>query len=1058
MPAPAAGLWLTLTGIQECYKEAVMTIGKGLISCIGMLMAVPVLIFWPATPAQASWLPEVRLTTAAEASYLSGNNAHCLVPDPSGGVHLVWYDYRGGDSEIYYKHFNGVSWGPDVQITSNGTDSEDPAAAVDLSGILHVVWVDYPGGSPVIYYKSFDGASWSATDAVTHDARACENPSIAADGMGNLHLVWRDYVEGNWGIFYSTFDGMAWSEPIRITDPTGYPRQAAIACDDSQHVHVVWDDYRNLNWEVYYTCLEGGTWGGEVRLTYDGALSKKPTVVADTHGSIHVFWDDNRAGSFDIYQKTFDGISWSADTRIVEALAEALAPSVAAGLDGALHLVWYDSPATYSEIFYAVFDGMAWGPVERLSQAALPSENPMIALDANGIPNVVWQDQRDGNFEIYWRIWSTLAKPEITSIQPDSAFEYSVLSITDLAGANFFDQVEVWLRMAGQEDIQATNETVVSSTKVTCDLDLWEAAVGYWDVVIENPDLQRDTLVAGFGVIPLPPLEVSSIQPDHAAAYQDVHITDLSGQGFLAGATVRLEMAGEDIIEATNVNVESPTQITCDFNLTGAKPGTWDVYIHNSDGHNGTIPEGFTIFASPWNDDFRLTHDGAESSLSLPNGRSIAVDSHGHLHVVWSDRRDANREIYYKYFNGTAWSGDVRLTDAPDGSVNPAIAIDGNDDLHVVWDDYRNNDYEIYYKRRTGAVWGADTRLTTAAGESRYPSIAVDGDTKVYVVWEDKPDESRIRNIHFRMYDGTTWMPEQIIASDVAGSRAPAIAIDGNNHAHVAWYQDYVYGHGLYYARFDGSMWSEPDTLAQYEHIYSPTIATDNFNRVHIAWHDERPGNYEIFYRRFDGLTWDPEERVTFAPGTSANSSIAVDDSGYVYLGWVDDRDGNDEIYYTHKRGMFWTAPTRLTKDPAESTYPSLAVAPDGTLNLVWRDLRDGNYEIYYKMRESGALAGMDNPGMVPVALSGLRVVPNPTQASAEIRFRLGSDAEPVLSVYDVTGRLVERIEPGLMGPGPQGIAWDGTDRSARSVAAGIYLLEVATPEGTASTKIIVLR
>ncbi len=45
--------------------------------------------------------------------------------------------------------------------------------------------------------------------------------------------------------------------------------------------------------------------------------------------------------------------------------------------------------------------------------------------------------------------------------------------------------------------------------------------------------------------------------------------------------------------------------------------------------------------------------------------------------------------------------------------VMPVIAINGSV-VHVVWSDERDGNYEIYYKRSTdgGVSWGADTRLT----------------------------------------------------------------------------------------------------------------------------------------------------------------------------------------------------------------------------------------------------------------------------------------------------------------------------------------------------------
>ena len=1035
----------------------------------GAMVVSLLLILSLAAEVSANWLPETRLTVASAESYLSGNNASRFVTDPSGIMHLVWYDSRDGDSEIYYRRLDGGTWGNEVALTNNSTLSEDPAIAVGPSGDLHLVWVDHVASSPEVYHKSFDGISWSAATALSDSPTACEAPSVAVDSLGGVHVVWRDYTDGNWSIIYSTFDGVGWSEGLTIADPAGYPRHPSITCDDSLHVHVAWNGYADLNWEIYYRRLDEGGWGPELRLTTDTGLSEHPTILTDSHGDIRIFWDDNRNGNFAIYQKIFDGIAWSTDIAVTGGVNDALSPSAVAADDSILHLAWYANPGPYSEVYSMTFDGTGWEPAERISDAGGESENPAVAVGPDGETSVVWHDGRhtggpygSDNFEIYWRVRTTLPKPELTSTEPDSGLAYTVVSITDLAGTGFFGQVEVWLQMEGEADIQAVNEVVESATRVSCDFDLWDAPVGQWDVVVENLDLQRDTLFAGFRVVPLPPLEVTSIEPDTQNAYVDIHITNLAGHGFFDRATVWLERAGEDNIHATGVIVESPTSITCDFDLTGAEPGDWDVFVQNPDGYSDTLPGSFTVLLSPWGDDLRLTDDGAESSLSQSNARSVAVDSQGHLHVVWSDNRDGNREIYYKSFDGAAWSADLRLTVADQVSTDPGIAVDGNDNLHVVWNDYRHSDYEIYYKRFDGASWGADTRLTSASGDSRYPSIAVDGLDRIHVVWQDKRGGEGTKNIYFRLHDGIAWQAEENIASDVPGSQTPAIAVDGNNHPHVAWRQDYGDSVRLYYKKSNGSAWGEEDMLAagrpEWDPPNPPTITIDHLNQVHVAWDDYPDGSYEVFYRIFDGAAWGPRERVSGEFHNSSKASIVVDNSGSVHMIWVDRQDGNNEIYYACKKGLSWGQETRLTKAPNESIYPSLAIAPDGALHMVWRDLRDGNYEIYYKMRDSGDFAGIDRPVSRGKLLSNLKVVPNPILTSTQFQFDIGRKVELTLSIYNVAGRLIRRIEPGVMDPGPRKIDWDGTGSAGDRVAPGIYFLEVSTKTRTASKKVIVLR
>jgi len=1113
------------------------------------VMGVAVIVV-SVTAALAGWFPETRLTNASGASLLSGNNARCLVTDSSGDVHLVWYDERDGEAEIYHSSFNGTSWTPESTLTSSGYSSEYPSLAADATGAIHLVWSRYVGSSGMIYYKQFDGSTWLPSESITDPAAASDRPSVAADDTGRVHVVWREYRDGNWGIYYKAYDGTVWSEEELLTDPAGYPRYASIAAGESGRVHVAWDDYGDGNWEIYYRAFDGTSWGAEERLTADAGASESPSLLIDSYGDIHVFWDDDREGSPAIYHKVNDGLGWSSDERIVEPVTGAHAPYAAAGDSGRIHLVWFDDDAGDREIYYKEFDGVLWSASERLSNNYNISRNPAVAVGGDGVPHVVWHDDRKGNFEIYWRakrdipapeiisiepdseyayqdvhisdlagtgffagaeVWlrkdgepdivgsnvvvesSTritcdfkldvpgdwdvvvenldggsdallsgfhvipLPKPEIASIEPDSQYAYQNVHITDLAGTAFYEGAEVWLQKAGEDDIVATNVVVESLTRITCDFSL--AVYGYWDVVVMNIDGKSDTLSSGFYVVPLPDLEIISIEPAMGMAYESVHITDLLGSGFYSGAAVWLQKAGEDSLPAENIVVDSGTRITCDLSLAGADSGYWDVVVWNPDEKMDTLETAFLVLPSLWEEDVRLTYDLGISSTSRPNGRCIALDSAGNPHIVWYDDRPGNTEIYYKKFDGSSWGPDTRLTADPGASEFPAIAIDSFDRIHVVWGDSRDGGREVYYKMYNGSSWSSDQRLTDATGDSQHPSIAVDSHDNLHVVWQD--DRSGSPVIYYRSYDGSTWLPEESIASGYTGSGMPAVAVDGFNHVHVLWYSDVGGTDHLYYKSYDGTVWSEVVTLASRALIYGPTIAVDINNRVHVAWHDRRYGSawgYEVFYRRFNGLGWDPEEQVTNARLGSHNASVATDDSGTVYLVWADKRTGDNEIYYAKNDGTGWGANVRLTRSVGESRRPSLAVTPEGELHLIWQDSRAGNAEIYYKTRGLGEFAGLENvvPGDICVRI--LKIAPNPVRSGTAIRFHLAASGKSDLAVYDIRGRLVSKIGLGELQPGTQLVTWDGTSQAGEPVAPGVYFAVVKAGSGVASAKLVVVK
>ncbi len=95
----------------------------------------------------AQWQPDVRLTNNAANSFMSANNENCVAS--SGDViHIIWFDSRDGNSEIYYKQSidGGINWGSDVRLTNNYANSLSPSSSVSGSDV-HVIWFDERDGN-----------------------------------------------------------------------------------------------------------------------------------------------------------------------------------------------------------------------------------------------------------------------------------------------------------------------------------------------------------------------------------------------------------------------------------------------------------------------------------------------------------------------------------------------------------------------------------------------------------------------------------------------------------------------------------------------------------------------------------------------------------------------------------------------------------------------------------------------------------------------------------------------------------------------------------------------
>jgi len=193
---------------------------------------------------------------------------------------------------------------------------------------------------------------------------------------------------------------------------------------------------------------------------------------------------------------------------------------------------------------------------------------------------------------------SVAPAPTVTGITPSSGVNTGTVHITNLAGTNFQSGATVKLTKSGQSDINATNVTVVSPSQITCDFDLTGAATGQWNVVVRNPDSQTGQLDNGFTVNASPTAPtVTGITPASGVNTGTVHITNLAGTNFQSGATVKLTKSGQSDIAGTSVTVVNSNTITCDFDLTGAATGQWNVVVTNLDAQSGMLSNGFTVSA-----------------------------------------------------------------------------------------------------------------------------------------------------------------------------------------------------------------------------------------------------------------------------------------------------------------------------------------------------------------------------------------------------------------------------------------------------------------------------
>lgn len=890
--------------------------------------------------------------------------------------------------------------------------------AVGDSGKIHLVWSDRRDGDYDIYYAYFSGLGWSPDMCVTANSSASKSPCIALDDGGTLHLVWLDDEDGTTQIHYKSCDGTSWSSQTKLTNSTGNPQGLSMAVDHAGRVHVVWTDYTSGGWWLYYRCFDGANWGPIETLTPAGAWPYTPCITTDASNDVHMVWRDDRVSDPELYYRKHSGGAWEPEQKLTDCPDLPFRPSITVASGGDIHVFWGDNRNGRWEIYHKLMSGGEWGPDEFFAGADVDVYGPSCCADREGGVSVVWY-------------------------KPDP-------SQTKGAGVYFrkFDGVS-WLSpdtltYSGRDDINPCVAVGGGRTDV-----VWQYDGVWWSRSV--------------GSIPEPSL----ISLDTAAwpACETAPVL-MTGRNLFYVERAWLAKAGEDSIRVMGAGL-STTTLSTTFDIGPAALGPWDVVIQSFSGDRDTLPGAFTVEQGFWGTDERLTLGGSSAELAGSTARSIAVDSQGDLHIVWSDSRDGDKEIYYKRCHAGSWGPDTRLTVASGASREPAIAIDGLDMLHVAWTDERDGNAEIYYKAYDGALWGADQRLTGTSSPSNCPTIAAGRSTNsVRVIWhEGAPSDN---SIYVRRFDGSTWFPAvRLYYGFRYGCTTPTIAADSSGNMHAAWIQ---YGSGtdflLVYRKHNGSTWESPVTLAAAYDLGRPSICAGSGGILHLTWHDRRfndvQGGRDIFYRRYDGTAWGPEQRLSEAQGYSQNSSVAVAPDGVVHVVWSDSRWGDYEIYHCYFDGTRWTLDGRLTRSSGKSDPPSASCDAEGNLHVIWQDSRDGHPEIYYNMATAGTLAGTGGDWGCGDGLGGhmeaISAYPNPARSGATLRFATIEEGRVRLVLYDVSGRRVWSCDARKRVAGGHEVFWDGRDDKGQVVPPGVYFCRLETSSGPRTSKLVILR
>jgi predicted transcriptional regulator len=365
------------------------------------------------------WNPVFEISTDS----LIENEYDPSIAVDNGRVHVVWGEGKNGDQDIFYRLFDGTSWQPELDISTDvGTEGQQNPSIVAVGDMVYVVWTDEKNDiRGDIYYRSFNGTDWQPELEISTDVGNTwqDYPSIAVDN-GRVHVAWVDMKDGDHDIYYRHFNGTNWEPELQISSDSGtesqYSPSIAVV---GEKVHVVWEDRDDGDWDIYYRHFNGTGWEPELEISTDDGVGLEEqwcASVAAEGDNVYLVWEDSEDGNLDIFYRYFDGAGWQPEQELSSDFGGSWRRQPAIVVEsGRVHVAWEDRPTGVdsADIYYRYFDGYSWLPEEDVS--ADPGLNPQkdasIAVDGDRV-HVAWIDGRDGDRDIYYR-WG-----EIEDLRP----------------------------------------------------------------------------------------------------------------------------------------------------------------------------------------------------------------------------------------------------------------------------------------------------------------------------------------------------------------------------------------------------------------------------------------------------------------------------------------------------------------------------------------------------------------------------------------------------------------------------------------------------------------
>jgi hypothetical protein len=363
----------------------------------------------------------------------------------------------------------------------------------------------------------------------------------------------------------------------------------------------------------------------------------------------------------------------------------------------------------------------------------------------------------------------------------------------------------------------------------------------------------------------------------------------------------------------------------------------------------------------------QVTHTSLDDQYPV-----LAVDSSGYAHLAYEE----DQNIYYATNASGAWVSTPIATNAV-AEIRPSIAVDTAGHVHLMYFVGPAPDYDIYYATNMGGSWSSEH-----VGDANVPGwdrieggIAVDDLKRAYIVFATHDGADYDILLRY-LEDAPTYRPSggwvsQWVTDNALDERAPSIAVEGNGEVHIAYqgYDPVSISWEVRYATNNGGTWADSLVVNDAWDDEQPSIALDSAGNPKIAYRSFRfsDGNNKAHYAYFAAGTWFTET-ISNHPLDVTYSSLALDSNGYAHILYQYFPLSAYYLAYATNASGGWvteTLTTPSTDDNLALNDRSIAVDQQGYLHAVYYSDEGSDTEIYY-LKSDQPVTEINQPPDVP--------------------------------------------------------------------------------------------